>query len=445
MAKNVKDKILLKDKFDVSNLSSIMQSYFRQIYPKSGVLFLTSEPGKAKSAIMRQIADDLVIKKCFHKEYIGQGLQYIDLRLSMLDETDVGLYPSKKEMSVKVYDNEGNLTYEKNGKDVMLEEKEVLTHIAPEWAFLANEQPTLIHFEELNRAPLSVRNAALQVLLERAVGYNFKFNEDVYMVSTGNLGEEDDTDVEEFDTALKGRLIHRKHIMELQDWLEGYATEHIHPVIIDFLSLNAEFYYTSKDARGDDTNAFATPRTWTFLSDFIRENYGFDEKLTVIAEELRLVGHTYVGEAANLALVKWIEESQKITIKDIMERYPEIKRQNSHEVDGVNLLLISRGKSSELVQKFNAYDLTKLINQPESHLENIKLFLLDISEDELAAFLQNVLENYVSEKADIQTKEEEFIIKKFLKDPRFSKIEDQLEDNTNIVETEKVEETEKEK
>ena len=64
-----KERLLLKDKFDVSNLDKIMQSYFRQMYPKSGVLFLTSEPGKAKSAIMRAIADKLVIKQCFHKEF----------------------------------------------------------------------------------------------------------------------------------------------------------------------------------------------------------------------------------------------------------------------------------------------------------------------------------------------------------------------------------------
>lgn len=439
--KELKQK-LMTDKFDISKLNQkIMVSYWRQIYPRSGVLFLTSEPGKAKSALMRAIANNLIIKDCFHKEYIGQGLQYIDLRLSMLDETDVGLYPTKKEMMVKVYDENGELKYEANGKDVMMEKREFLTHLVTEWAFLANQQPTLIHFEELNRAPLSVRNAALQVLLERAIGYNFKFNDDVYMVSTGNLGEEDDTDVEEFDTALKGRLIHRRHVMELQDWLDGYAYEHIHPAIIDFLTLNAEFYYTSKDARGEDVDAFATPRTWTFLSDFIRENFGFNTDIMQITDEIRLVGANYVGSAANLAFVKWIEESQRITIKDILERYPEIKENNTREIlddngKTITVSRITRGKSSELIQKFNAYDLNKLKGKPDQ-IENLKLFLLDVSEDEVSAFIVTILENYVSEKDEITNENEGFIIKELLKDPRFSDFCSRLEENTNITEEEK--------
>ena len=68
-------------------LTKKQKKYFRMMYGKSGVLFLTAEPGVAKSAIMRRIAEKL-------------GFQYFDIRLSMVDEIDVGLFPYRKEMDL---------------------------------------------------------------------------------------------------------------------------------------------------------------------------------------------------------------------------------------------------------------------------------------------------------------------------------------------------------
>jgi arginyl-tRNA synthetase len=56
------------------------RKYFSVMWAKYGVLNITSKPGVAKSAIGRSIADKMDF--------------YSDIRLSMVDETDVGLYPS---------------------------------------------------------------------------------------------------------------------------------------------------------------------------------------------------------------------------------------------------------------------------------------------------------------------------------------------------------------
>jgi hypothetical protein len=50
-------------------------------------------------------------------------------------------------------------------------------------------------------------------------GTAFKFNDNVLMMSSGNLGDEDGTDVEEFDSALNNRLIHINHTLDVQEWL----------------------------------------------------------------------------------------------------------------------------------------------------------------------------------------------------------------------------------
>lgn len=380
-----KEKMTTKEGFDLTLLNPKELRYFRMIYPKSGVLFLTSEPGIAKSATMRSIAKKLKMK-------------YIDLRLAMLDETDVGLFPDKFE--VEVFYPDGTKAMEK-----------FLDHIVPRWAHIANQQPTLIHFEELNRAPLAVRNAALQILLEREIGYNFAFNENVLMVATGNLGEEDGTDVEEFDSALNGRLIHYKHKLSMDEWFEYYANEHVNKMITRYLTAHPDHYYIGKNQRSEKDKSYACPRTWTFLSDYINRNYGSHTDVTEWLDDIVNVGHSYIG-SINTQFVRYLRDSLKLSIQDIINRYPQIQK------EGVKF---TRDKKSELLSDLRTQDLSKL---KDNQTENVKKFLLDIGEDEVTAFLVKILDEdyqYTEDEA-LDEKNNQFILD-FLRDPRFRKFE----------------------
>jgi len=126
------------DPVKFNTLTPNQKKYFRMMYGQSGVLFLTAEPGVAKSAIMRRIADKL-------------GFQYFDVRLSMVDEIDVGLFPFREEMEIDV---------ESADKQMVKKIISVMSYAIPRWAFNANQKPTLIHFEELNRAPLALVNTS---------------------------------------------------------------------------------------------------------------------------------------------------------------------------------------------------------------------------------------------------------------------------------------------
>jgi MoxR-like ATPase len=189
---------------NLSKLTEKERKYFAVMWAKYGVLNITSKPGVAKSAIGKSIADKM-------------NFRYMDIRLSMVDETDVGLYPSINEIEV-------------DGKMV-----KCLDFVVPRWAVEANKQPTIIHFEELNRASQQVRNAALQILLERQIGTDFKFNDSVLMMSSGNLGDEDGTDVEEFDSALNNRLVHINHTLSVDEWIKDFAMDNCHKLITSFI------------------------------------------------------------------------------------------------------------------------------------------------------------------------------------------------------------------
>jgi hypothetical protein len=389
---------------DFESLSDREKKYIKMMNAKSGVLYITSPPGYAKSAIMRAIARKM-------------GYQYFDIRLSMVDETDVGLFPTIDEMTID---------------DVP---QRMLTHVAPKWAYMANTKPTIIHFEELNRSTLAVRNAALQMLLEREIGAFFKFNDNVMMCASGNLGEEDGTDVEEFDQALNNRLIHFEHTLPYPEWVEQYATENVCPVIVQFLKLYTEHYYKKPDERNQRNKAYATPRSWTFLSDYIFENFGewvtkLDNQGKVIMDpetgkpkmfkkfpnlkiwlnDIKEIGHGYIG-ASNARFVRYCEDTLKITLDDVLDKFDDIE----DDVKNFN-----RDKKSELLTNMKERKISQL--KPKQQ-ENLVRFLQTISDDEIVGYLLHVLDIEYTLSDD--TKDNK-AAEKFLADKRFNKFRDAI-------------------
>lgn len=329
----------------LSLLTPKERKYFSVMWAKYGVLNITSKPGVAKSAIGRSIADKM-------------GFRYMDIRLSMVDETDVGLYPSVTEVDV-------------DGSSV-----KCLDFVVPRWAIEANKQPTIIHFEELNRASQQVRNAALQILLEREIGTAFKFNDNVIMMSSGNLGDEDGTDVEEFDSALNNRLVHINHVLGVDEWIENFAQDNVHRLIVSYIKAHPEQMYKTSD----NAKAYASPRSWTMLSEFIVTNFGEDASPREFLPLLKEVATGYVGNSA-MKFVQYCEDMLNISIEDVLNNYDKIKK---------DLAKYNRDKNSELIQSLKEIEITKLTPK---QLKNVVKFLENVGDDEKTAYLLFILDN----------------------------------------------------
>jgi len=329
----------------LNNLTAKERKYFAIMWAKYGVLNITSKPGIAKSAIGRSIANKM-------------DFRYMDIRLSMVDETDVGLYPNVSEVDV-------------DGKKV-----KCLDFVVPRWAIEANKQPTIIHFEELNRASQQVRNAALQILLERQIGTDFKFNDNVLMMSSGNLGDEDGTDVEEFDSALNNRLVHIDHTLDFNDWVNDFAKENVHPMLVGYLTAHPEHMYKSSD----NAKGYATPRSWTMMSEFIVANYGMDSSPREFLPLLREVAAGYVGNSA-MKFLQYCEDMMNVSIWDVLNNYDKVKN---------DLKKYNRDKNSELIQNLKEIDINSLTN---AQIDNCVKFLKNVGDDEKTAYLLFVLDN----------------------------------------------------
>ena len=338
------DYIMTKEMQEkLSLLTPKERKYFSIMWAKYGVLYITSKPGVAKSAIGRSIAEKM-------------GFRYLDMRLSMSDESDFK-YPYLEDAN-----HEGKMI-------------KVSGYAVPRWAYEANSQPTIIHFEELNRAPQFVRNAALQILLEREIG-EFKFNGNVIMMASGNLGDEDGTDVEEFDSALNNRLIHVSHTLSVEEWLGDFASESCHKLITSFIKAHPEQMYKTSD----NTKAYATPRSWTMLSKFITANWGQDASPKDFLPLLKEVATGYIGNSA-MKFIQYCEDMLNISINDVLNNYDGIKK---------DLEKYNRDKNSELIQSLKEIDITKLTDK---QLANAVKFLKNVGDDEKTAYLLYILDN----------------------------------------------------
>jgi hypothetical protein len=351
------------DNVDTSKLTKKELKIWNRMKAKSGVVYLKGRPGIAKSAIIRSICDKL-------------KFNFIDLRLSVMDETDFGM-PGKKEMNIA-------------GKMV-----EVMTTAIPEWVFTTHEGPTIINFEELNRCPQQVHNAAMGVLQERLV-HNTPLGIDTFMVATGNLGLEDGTHTEELDTAMKNRVITFEYDLTIDEWIEGYAGENVVPEIVGFIKNNPTHFYKYTE----NSEAFATPRSWTFLSDFIKANGG---DANALISTIREDGASYVGPSA-IEFVRYLEVTQRINIKMVLKDFDknEKKITDLSRVDLTRLL-------GDLKEEYPT--LEKLTDKQANNLEK---FITLLDEDVKVEWIVSIVDNdKFSEKSEKTIK---FLRRKFIKE-----------------------------
>lgn len=331
---------LLKEK--MNSLTKQERKYFMAMWPKSGVPFITSKPGVGKTAIVREIASKM-------------GFHYTPLYLSMMDDTDVGLFP--------------HLGDGPNGV-------KCIDYAVPRWALEANTRPTIIHFDELNRASLSVRNASLQILLEREIGDRFRFNDNVLMIASGNLGDEDGTDVEEFDAALNNRLIHIHHSLDNQDWIESFAKQNCHELIVSYIQAYPDRLYQNPT---ENCRAFATPRSWTFLSDWIILNFGKDATIREFLPDLQDTAFSYVGNGAN-RFIQFAQDRLRININDVLNRFDDVEGEFKK---------YKRDLNSELLSSLKEISIKTLTDY---QISNVVKFLGKLQEDELMGYLVTALD-----------------------------------------------------
>jgi len=219
------------------------RSRILRCFKKQRPVFLWGPPGIGKSEIIAEITEEL-------------GGHMIDLRLSQMEPTDIRGIPF----------------FNKN-KEVM------------DWAppidlpseELASQYPIVVLFlDEMNSAAPSVQAAGYQLILNRRSG-KYVLPKNVVMVAAGNR-ESDKGVTYRMPTPLANRFVHLEMRKDFDSWFAWSVKNYVHQDVVGYLTFAKQdlFDFDPKSS----SRAFATPRSWTFVSQFLDDEDATDAELT---------------------------------------------------------------------------------------------------------------------------------------------------------------------
>lgn len=289
--------------------SSLKKSLIAMIDSKIPV-FVWGSPGVGKSSIIRQIAND-------------KSMEFIDLRLSLLDPTDLRGIPF----------------FDTTNKSAVWAKPEFLPD--------TNSQSFGILFlDEINSAPPTIQAAAYQLILDRKIGeYTLPIN--YAIVAAGNY-ESDRGVTYRMPTPLANRFVHLDFELDFQEWKSWAYESKIDTRIISFLSYKPQNLFTF-DAKAKE-KSFATPRSWSFVNDILNSNLQIELLKDVISGA---VGIESSDEFMNFC-----------KIADKIPNIEEIINGNSNEIPSNNSVLYALciGIVYSLKQNSSVEFITNILN-----------------------------------------------------------------------------------
>lgn len=204
-------------------------------------VMLHGSPGVGKSDVVRQIAKQ-------------RGIDLIDLRLSQLDPVDLRGVPS---VDAK---------------------KRVTSWNTP--SFLPTDGKGILFLDEINSAAQATQAAAYQLVLDRKLG-DYVMPPGWAIIAAGNRFT-DRAIVNQMSTALKNRFTHLNYEVNNDDWCDWALRNNIAVEVLGFIRFRPmllnEFEQRNESKeekervqRLKDAQAFATPRSWEFLSKVVQQ------------------------------------------------------------------------------------------------------------------------------------------------------------------------------
>jgi hypothetical protein len=211
-------------------------------FSKQRPVFLWGPPGIGKSELVAEITREL-------------GGHMIDLRLGQMEPTDI--------RGIPFYNKDSGKMDWAEPVDLPTEE-------------LSSEYPVVVLFlDELNSAAPSVQAAAYQLILNRRVG-KYVLPKNVVLVAAGNR-ESDKGVTYRMPTPLANRFVHQEMRVDFPSWQEWAVNNGIHKDVVGYLSFAKQDLYDFDPKSA--SRSFATPRSWTFVSQFLEEEDSDEDTL----------------------------------------------------------------------------------------------------------------------------------------------------------------------
>ena len=225
--------------------------------------FVWGPPGIGKSSIVSQVAESL-------------GVEFLDLRLALLDPTDL--------KGIPFFDPESRQGV---------------------WAppsFLPTDPKSrgILFLDEINSAPPAVQASAYQLVLDRKVG-EYELPEGWSIVAAGNR-ENDRGVVYRMPPPLANRFVHLELEVELSEWKRWAYGAGVSAEVIGYLSFEPERLFAFDPQSGE--KAFPTPRSWSFADRMLRSGLESEALLEAVAGA--------VGREAAVGLMSFLQVRERL-------------------------------------------------------------------------------------------------------------------------------------
>ena len=198
-------------------------------------LFIWGPPGIGKSEVVADVTKEL-------------GGHMIDLRMAQMEPTDIrGIPYFNKDLNKMDW-----------AAPVDLPDEE-----------LASKYPIVVLFlDEMNSASPAVQAAGYQLILNRRVG-KYVLPDNVVIVAAGNR-DSDKGVTYRMSMPLANRFLHLEMRADFTSWQTWAVNKGIHKDVVGYLSF-AKQDLNEFDSKSS-SRAFATPRSWCFVSDLLNDD-----------------------------------------------------------------------------------------------------------------------------------------------------------------------------
>lgn len=254
-------------------------------------VFLWGPMGIGKSELVASIAESL-------------NAPVIDMRMALLDPTDL--------RGIGFYNPATNTMDWASPVDL------------PSMEYAAQFEHVILFLDEMNSAPPAVQAAAYQLILNRRIG-QYKLPDNVSIIAAGNR-ETDKGVTYRMPAPLANRFVHFEMRVDFDSWLNWAVTHNVHSDVVGYLSDHKVdlFDFTPTSS----SRAFATPRSWTFVSEILREPLGEKQVMDVLSGTVgegiaaKFNGHRkWSGQLPKASDILDGKEKDKLKVQEISAQY----------------------------------------------------------------------------------------------------------------------------
>ena len=289
----------------------------RRAFKANRPLFLWGPPGIGKSDIVKQMGEEL-------------DAHVIDIRLSLWEPTDI--------KGIPYFDSNSN-------KMVWAPPIEL-----PDAEMAAKYSKIILFMDEMNSAAPAVQAAAYQLVLNRRVG-TYKLPDNVHIVAAGNR-ETDKGVTYRMPAPLANRFVHLEMKVDWEDWFQWAVDNRIHKDVVGFLTFSKKDLYDFDPKAA--SRAFATPRSWAFVSELLFDDDENENTLTDLTSGA-------VGEGLAIKFMAHRKVASKLpNPTDILKG--KVKKMDTKEISAMYSLTVSLCYELKDASDKNAKDWNDQVN-----------------------------------------------------------------------------------